>query len=65
MRLSQGEAETQSLDARSTAFYRSEGLRLLAANLHPGGIFGLWSNAPPDPAFTARLASVFEVMAGT
>ena len=47
------------LDARSTAFYRPEGLRRLAAHLHPGGVFGLWSNAVPDEAFTSRLASVF------
>ena len=27
--------------------------------LRPGGVFGLWSNEPPDAAFTARLAAVF------
>jgi spermidine synthase len=47
------------LDARSAGFYRPEGLRRLAAHLHPGGVFGLWSNAEPDEAFTARLGAVF------
>lgn len=47
------------LDTRSSAFYRPEGLRALSAHLHPGGIFGLWSNAAPDQAFTARLAAIF------
>jgi spermidine synthase len=47
------------LDARSAGFYRPEGLRRLAAHLHPGGVFGLWSNAEPDAAFTARLGAVF------
>lgn len=48
------------LDTRSTAFYRPEGLRRLSAHLHPGGVFGLWSNAVPDEGFTRRLASVFD-----
>jgi len=47
------------LDERSTSFYQPDGLRALAAHLKPGGIFGLWSNDRPDPAFTARLAGVF------
>lgn len=48
------------LDARSTSFYRPDGLRALARHLKPGGIFGLWSNERPDEAFTQRLAGVFE-----
>lgn len=47
------------LDERSSSFYRPEGLRALARHLKPGGIFGLWSNDRPDPAFTHRLADVF------
>ncbi|HUF45130.1 MAG TPA: spermidine synthase, partial [Aestuariivirgaceae bacterium] len=47
------------LDGRSTKFYRPEGLRRLGAHLHPGGVFALWSNDRPDPAFTERLAGVF------
>src|ERR1700709_1273466 len=33
------------------ALYRPEGLRKLAGQLHPGGVFALWSNDPPDQAF--------------
>jgi spermidine synthase len=47
------------LDQRSTSFYRPEGLTALTAHLKPGGIFGLWSNDAPDPAFTERLSGVF------
>jgi len=41
-------------------FYTVEGLRLLAGHLHPGGVFGLWSDDPPDPGFVAVLREVFE-----
>ncbi len=47
------------LDRRSEPFYRPEGLRRLASHLHPGGIFGLWSNFPPDDGFVARLGAIF------
>ncbi|MCB1748242.1 MAG: spermidine synthase [Gammaproteobacteria bacterium] len=47
------------LDARSAAFYGPDGLARLARHLAPGGVFGLWSNEPPDAVFTARLGSVF------
>lgn len=40
-------------------FYTVQGLRNLADKLHPGGIFGLWSDDPPDAAFTALLDSIF------
>jgi hypothetical protein len=40
-------------------FYTPDGLRRLAGHLHPGGVFGLWSNDPPDDAFTAVLGEVF------
>jgi spermidine synthase len=41
------------------ALYQPEGLRRLAEHLHPGGVFALWSNDPPDETFKAALASVF------
>jgi spermidine synthase len=41
------------------AFYRPAGLRGLLGHLHPGGVFGLWSNDPPDEQFTATLTGVF------
>ncbi len=47
------------LDARSAAFYSEAGLARLAAQLRPGGVFGLWSNDRPDEAFITRLAAVF------
>lgn len=47
------------LDDRSLSFYRPAGLRALAYRLKPGGVFGMWSNDAPDPAFTERLDEVF------
>ena len=47
------------LDARSTGFYRAEGLARLARSLRAGGIFGLWSNAAPDDGVVALFRSVF------
>ncbi|MEX0751452.1 MAG: spermidine synthase [Xanthobacteraceae bacterium] len=47
------------LDPRNAAFYGEEGLSRLAAQLRPGGVFGLWSNDRPDATFTARLGRVF------
>lgn len=47
------------LDEGNAAFYGEAGLKRLTAHLKPGGVFGLWSNDLPDPAFTARLAAVF------
>ena len=47
------------LDASNSAFYTDSGLTALAASLHPGGVFGLWSNDPPDEAFTGLLNEVF------
>jgi spermidine synthase len=41
------------------AFYTGDGLRELARRLHPGGVFALWSDDPPDEAFTALLGEVF------
>ena len=41
------------------ALYEPEGLRRLADHLHPGGVFALWSNDPPDEELNAALADVF------
>jgi hypothetical protein len=41
-------------------FYRRDGLERLAARLHPGGVFALWSDAAPDPAFLNLLGDVFD-----
>ena len=48
------------LNPGNSAFYTAPGLRNLADKLHPGGIFGLWSNDPPDVEFTRLLETVFE-----
>jgi spermidine synthase len=47
------------LDPRSASFYQPDGLRTVLPHLRPGGIFGLWSNEPPDARFTDRLGAVF------
>jgi spermidine synthase len=47
------------LDPQNADFYQPSGLKRLAAHLHAGGVFGLWSNELPDESFTARLAEVF------
>jgi spermidine synthase len=41
------------------AFYAPEGLRRLAHHLHPGGVFALWSDDPPDAEFIASLSAAF------
>ena len=41
------------------AFYTPDGLTRLAEILAPGGVFGLWSDDPPDPEFEAALDAVF------
>jgi spermidine synthase len=47
------------LHPRHAEFYTADGLRRLAALLHPGGVFALWSNDPPEDAFTAVMGEVF------
>ena len=47
------------LHASHASFYELEGLRGVASHLHPGGVFALWSNEPPDDAFLASLRRVF------
>jgi len=48
------------LNSGNAAFYTLQGLRNLAEKLRPGGIFGLWSNDPPDTGFTDLLGRVFQ-----
>ena len=50
---------THWLNKGNSAFYTGAGLTALAASLHPGGVFGLWSNDPPDEAFSSLLHGVF------
>jgi spermidine synthase len=47
------------LHPRNAAFYKVDGLRALATHLHPGGIFALWSDDPPDEEFMELLGTAF------
>jgi spermidine synthase len=42
------------------AFYSAEGLQLVAHRLRAGGVFGLWSDDPPDDDFLGVLRDVFD-----
>jgi hypothetical protein len=48
------------LNPGNGTFYTESGLKNLANKLHPGGIFGLWSNDLPDAEFTSLLDTVFQ-----
>ena len=54
---------TNLLHPRHAALYTPEGLASLAEHLHPGGVFALWSNDPPDDAFSAVLGRAFATSA--
>ena len=47
------------LHPRNAAFYQADGLRALAAHLHPNGVFALWSDEPPDEEFLSVLGNAF------
>ena len=47
------------LHPRHAAFYSPAGLQALAAQLHPGGVFAMWSDEPPEAEFQQLLANVF------
>lgn len=51
------------LHPRHAALYEPAGLERLAGHLHPNGVFALWSNDPPEPAFEGALAGVFATSA--
>ena len=52
-------APSNLLHPRHHAFYEPAGLRALAAHLHHGGVFALWSDDPPDDTFLQSLSAVF------
>ncbi|MGH8883330.1 MAG: spermidine synthase, partial [Stackebrandtia sp.] len=47
------------LNPRHADCYQPAGLRHLATQLRPGGVFALWSNDPPDDQFEQHLAEAF------
>ncbi|MBP6601496.1 MAG: hypothetical protein KA250_06825 [Verrucomicrobiales bacterium] len=47
------------LHERHGYFYSREGLEKLAAKLHPGGVFALWSDDAPEAGFMSALREVF------
>ncbi len=48
------------LNSGNSSFYTESALANMAEKIHPGGIFGLWSNDPPESEFISLLESVFE-----
>jgi spermidine synthase len=42
------------------SFYQGEALRRLAAQLHPGGVFAMWSDDPPEEEFMQALDLAFD-----
>ena len=48
------------LHADHARFYADEGLRRLRAGIADDGVFAMWSDEGPDPAFIALLEAVFE-----
>jgi spermidine synthase len=48
------------LHERHATFYAADGLRILAGKIHPGGVFALWSDDPPEEGFMKSLNEVFE-----
>ncbi|MDQ3315096.1 MAG: spermidine synthase [Verrucomicrobiota bacterium] len=47
------------LHARHRSFYEPAGLRTFATQLHPDGVFALWSDEPPDEEFMQALDAAF------
>lgn len=54
----------QLLHPTHAAFYSEEGLSQLRHSLAPGGVFGLWSNDPPEERFLERLGRIFATVEG-
>ncbi len=43
------------------SFYEPKGLKKLASRLHPGGVFAMWSDDPPEQTFFDSLQKAFPV----
>jgi spermidine synthase len=55
---------THVLHPSHAAFYSPDGLQLVANRLRAGGVFGLWSDDPPDEDFLGVLREVFDDVRG-
>ena len=51
---------THWLNEGNRSFYTEQSLGKLADKIYPGGLFGLWSNDPPDENFVNLLDKVFK-----
>lgn len=47
------------LHAENAGFYTEDNLRAMARQLKPSGVFAMWSQDLPEPAFVALLEQVF------
>lgn len=47
------------LHPRHESFYKGKALRRLASHLHPGGVFAMWSDDPPEEEFLKALDLAF------
>ena len=47
------------LNPENQGFYCREGLQCVANKLHSGGLFGMWSNDPPEQSYMDLLGQVF------
>ena len=47
------------LNSANAPFYALAGLNAMQQFIAPAGVFAMWSNDPPDEAFTAHLAKAF------
>lgn len=47
------------LHSSHASFYEPEGQRLIADRLHPGGVYALWSDDPPDQDYISVVEEVF------
>ena len=50
---------TEYLNADNASFYTTENLALMAEQLKPEGVFAMWSQNLPEPAFEKLLNTVF------
>lgn len=50
------------LNAGNGVFYTEQGLQSLSDKILSGGVFGLWSDEPPDNQFMQRLEKVFNAV---